>query len=136
MESYEILQNLKASGLRITLIRKQMIELFNTSSLPISAVDIQQSIKANKTTIYREIAVLLESGNLVRVDFGDGIKRYELSHRDHHHHLICVKCKSVTDVHLADDFSKEEKIIAANNKFKVLRHNLEFFGICERCNNL
>lgn len=127
------LLKVKKSGLRITPIRTQITQILTESMYPVSAADILSSIKANKTTIYREIAVLLDNGFLIEFDFGDRVKRYELADRPHHHHLICVKCKSVKDVDVADDFVKSEKKVLQNNKFKILRHTLEFFGLCENC---
>ena len=121
MDLNTALQELRSSGLRITPIRKQIVSLLNESVSPISAIDILKNIKANKTTIYREISVLLSKGYLIEIDFGDRIKRYEFANRDHHHHLICIMCKSVTDVDLADDFSEKEKLIASREKFKDLR---------------
>ncbi len=129
----EIVENLKRSGLKITSVRKQILEILNTSTKPLTAHEILSEIEANKTTIYREIETLLKAGYLNEVDFGDRNKRYELSSLGHHHHLVCIKCHGVEDVVLKETLFNEEKFISQANKFKVLRHNLEFFGYCHNC---
>ncbi len=134
MEINQTFIQLKELGLRMTPIRKNIVEILYQAKSPLSVGDILTRLKANKTTVYREMDSLLYHGLLNSIDLGDGTKRYELSTKGHHHHLICIKCKSITELHLADDFTKEEALIASQEKFKVLRHALEFFGLCQSCN--
>jgi Fur family ferric uptake transcriptional regulator len=135
VEISKTVQKLKDRGLRITPIRKKIVEALHQAESPLSVGNILSKVTANKTTIYREMEVLREHDLINVIDLGDGTKRYELTAKGHHHHLICVKCKSVTELDLADDFTKEEALIASREKFTVLRHALEFFGICQRCNS-
>ncbi len=106
--------------------RSKIIEILNKSNSPISALDLLTKIKVNKTTIYRELNFLVDSGLVKEVDFGDRKKRYELKDRKHHHHLVCLNCKRVTDVNIKESFNTPKD-------FKVIRHNLEFFGLCANC---
>lgn len=129
----QILKDARKSGLRITPARKAIITFFSESSQPLSAADVLVRVPVNKTTIYREVETLISHGYLTEVDLGDGIKRYELASRPHHHHLICVECKSVTDVDVSEDFKKQEERIASEEKFNILKHRLEFFGVCKSC---
>lgn len=133
---------LKQKKLRITPIRKLLIESLAKSPYPLSAIDIklilqQQDTLCNKTTIYREIQSLVRSDLLKEVDFGEGKKRYEITN-SHHHHLVCQKCKRIKEIDL--DLTKfEEQLLILQNKinnfsdFKINQHNLEFFGICKVC---
>ena len=54
-----------------------------------------------------------EHGLVQRVDFGDGITRFEPTRtdQDHHHHLICDGCGKVEA--FADD--RLERVIAMSN---------------------
>lgn len=117
----------------MTSIRKGLFSLFKNTTSPLSANDILAKIEANKSTIYREIEVLLKSDYLIEVDFADGIKRYELASLSHHHHLVCLKCHAIQDVVLKEDLSKDEAKIGKDNKFKIVKHSLEFFGYCQNC---
>lgn len=106
--------------------RSKIIDILNKSNAPISALDLLTKIKVNKTTIYRELFFLLGSGLINEVDFGDKKKRYELKDQKHHHHLVCLNCKTVVDVNIKESFNTPKD-------FKVIRHNLEFFGLCSSC---
>jgi len=119
---------------RNTKIKKQITGIFGEVKYPISAAEILSKVKANKTTVYREISSFISDGLVREIDFGDGKKRYELVSRGHHHHLICSKCKKVDDIVLDEDpiLSKVEKL----SKFKIESHSLEFFGLCSNCQKI
>lgn len=124
------LRNLK---LKVTPVRIHIFCTLSEAKTPVSAADLLLRIKANKTTIYREIDKLLTNGLISEINLGDGVRRYEVVSNSHHHHLICTKCKSVTKIDINDDFSEAEKSIAKTKNFKIQAHRLEFLGICHRC---
>ncbi len=126
----------KKAGLRNTKVRKLCISQFLSATGPIDATLLIDKLQVNKTTVYRELATLVSKGILSEIDFGDGKKRYELSTLSHHHHLVCVKCKSVSEYKVETDLSLEEKNIQRNFSFTVQKHTLEFFGICRSCTAL
>lgn len=85
-------------------------------------------------TVYRTLDILAEIGVLQKNDFGDGRSRYEFSRHDehHHHHLICVECGEVSE--FDDDLLETlEAVIVKRNGFKVLDHDLKFYGYCQKC---
>ena len=133
------LTTLKNEGERITIVRREIVKIFASTSVPLSAFEIQKllekkRIRANKTTIYRQMAVLQKYKIVHEVRFGDRTVRYEFAKKDdHHHHLVCVRCKKVEDINFKDDVERQEKIITQKTHFKVLRHSLEFFGLCKVC---
>lgn len=134
----QILTRFKENGHRLTKVRKAMVTLFAKSPLPLSAEEIQRRIKVaqpevNKTTIYREIVFLEETGTVQRIEFGDKVSRYELKDGGHHHHAVCNDCGRVEDVMAEGDVDKHEKVIARRTGFQVTSHSLEFFGVCAKC---
>jgi len=139
MKNYDqLVQRLKKGGFKITRARTKIVEMFCESSTPISALDLiisfqKLKIPVNKTTIYRELEFLVKNGYIKEIEFGEGMKRYELEGESHHHHLICLKCKKVLDVELKIELEKEEARLERENKFKIRNHNLEFFGYCSNC---
>lgn len=130
-----ILAELKKRGLRQSRIRKLLVDIFSNASQPISAVNILEEYKvpANKTTIYRELYRLVDQKILREIDFGDGVKRYELSRGTHHHHIICINCRKTDDVELEIDVEAEQDRIEKMTGFKIKDHSLEFFGLCKNC---
>ncbi len=134
----EIINKIRSIGHRITKARGLVAELFINSSEPLTAqaliLGLQTlGLKVNKTTVYRELTFLLDNEIIKSIDFGDGVKRYELQENEHHHHIICVNCKKVEDVDLTTDLDKEEAKISKDKNFKIINHSLEFFGLCANC---
>jgi Fur family ferric uptake transcriptional regulator len=78
-------------------------------------------------TIYRTLDLLSEIGAVRRLDLGDG-PRYELA-EDHHHHLICESCGSVSE------FEKcpLDPLRLNSLDFEISSHSLELYGLCAGC---
>lgn len=137
-KSDEILATLRTGGHRITTARKAVVTLFAKHHTPLSAADVltllnKASVKPNTTTVYRELQFLVEEDILSTIHFQDGVVRYELASLPHHHHLVCMSCSTVTDVHMESDLHAVEKKIAKSTGFSVAHHALEFYGTCKRC---
>ena len=84
------------------------------------------------TTVYRTLEIFRKVGLVNLVHFHDGVNRYEMNHKDHHHHLICLNCKKVEEVAecMIQDF---EKRISSITAFKVTSHCFGVFGYCGAC---
>lgn len=133
-----VIKNIRSKGQRITKVRGVIVEIFINSSEPITAQDILLSMevmgmKVNKTTVYRELEFLLKHQIITAIEFGDGVKRYELLQGKHHHHIICTRCGKVQDVVLEVDLDAQEKQIVQSSGFVIQAHSLEFFGLCPTC---
>jgi Fe2+ or Zn2+ uptake regulation protein len=134
----DLIAKLRKEGYRFTGIRKGIMAIFKDCDCPLTVADLakrlqSRSVKADKATIYRAINFFKAKGLIVEIEFGDGKKHYERASGKHHHHLVCVKCGKIEDVTLLHDLEDEESVISARKKFRVLRHSLEFFGICAKC---
>ena len=117
--------------------KDKILGVVKNCSGPITSREIQKKLPSiNRATIYRALHHLKES-KLVRViEMGDGVTRFESS-EDHHHHLVCIKCKNSQRVDLpAKDETRltmlQNKLIN-KNKFTIFEHSLEFFGLCINC---
>jgi len=133
-----LLSSLRQKGHKITSVREAVLEIFLKEERPLAAADVLIRLKRrglipHKTTVYRELEFLLDQKLLREVVFDDGQIRYERLGEGHYHHLICLSCKKVAKIELADDLEKEEKTIERKMKFKVKRHSLEFYGVCANC---
>lgn len=134
---------LSEKGYKMTPQRKEILRIFveHQDIHHMSAEDVYSILREKDSeiglaTVYRALDLLSELGILVQIDFGDGCARYELNTADpkvhHHHHLICVKCKKVIEFEedLLDDL---EENIARKSGFKILNHEVKFFGYCKNC---
>ena len=133
MGSKDIVEFLKKRSARITPDRQRIIDVFCSANIPLSANDIIKKVRCNKTTVYREISFLLNIGVIKQIDLTDCVKRYELNDTNHHHHLVCIKCKRIISVDMDNDLVDEEKRISKLLNFNIQSHNLEFFGYCQKC---
>jgi Fur family transcriptional regulator, ferric uptake regulator len=135
MES--ILLGIKNAGFRLTAVRKAMVKIFFENGCLLTSSDIHVElsklcIKADRTTIYREVQFLLEKKIIRKIQIGDDKTYYEIS-TGHHHHLVCNKCNGIKEVILGQHLEDQEKKIYKKEKFKVLSHSLEFYGLCDKC---
>ncbi|TFB23910.1 transcriptional repressor [Filobacillus milosensis] len=108
----------------------------------LSAEDIYLLVKEKSpeiglATVYRTLELLSELKVVDKINFGDGVSRYDLRKEgaEHfHHHLVCVECGSVKEIE--DDLLGDvEKIVESQWEFKVKDHRLTFHGICNKCQN-
>lgn len=140
----EFKELLRQKGLKVTTQRVRVLEvLSNSPDKHLTAEEIYELIKVDfpeigLATVYRTIQLLLELNLIDRINLDDGFVRYEISSQDenpkkhHHHHLICVKCGKVLS--FEDDLLDElEKRIMDYVSFKVLDHEVKFYGYCEDC---
>ena len=110
--------------------------LLHATSKPVSAKEVFSALQkrgaVDKVTIYRILNGLVETGLAHIIDFRHGHTYYEIATREHHHHIICEVCKSVSHIDCnITDLQKEAKKKA---KFSTIRqHSLEFFGTCNSC---
>ena len=96
------------------------------------------------TTVYRTLDILSEMRLVNKFDFGDGRARFELTEGPkgdwHHHHLVCTSCNRVVDyTDFIDEevelLTKTEKRLTKKYRFKISRHFIQFYGLCENCHN-
>lgn len=133
-----ILEKLTQRGFKKTRVREAIVSRLSAIQQPLDALDIQQFLEksglaVNKTTVYRELAFLLEQNVIMEINFGDNRRRYEISGLPHHHHLVCTACRMIQDVSAERDLTSLEKKIEARTAFAITSHSLEFFGLCRKC---
>jgi len=80
-------------------------------------------------TVYRNVNRLVEDGWLQEVRRPNQPIRYERASLGHHHHFLCDECKQVMDTHAPCEILET----SAPPGFRVLRHELTFYGICADC---
>ena len=133
----EILKKLKGGGHRITKARSAIIDLLLQDKKPLTAPAICASLNRrglvfNRATVYRELVFLLANDIVRQVRLAGKTTHYEIN-SGHHHHLVCIKCNSVKDVVLGKHLEHHERQIYEREKFKVVSHSLEFYGLCRNC---
>lgn len=86
----------------------------------------------SKGTVYRNLNVLVEQGQLYRVSMPDSANRVDHTLTPHYH-FACRICKTVEDVDLPYMEGIMEKEIRNLEGFEVEGHELIFSGVCPAC---
>lgn len=126
--------------IRQTPIRKALLTILSRTKKPISVPELEnensvQSLGSDTVTIYRTLDTFLDAGLVRRIEFQEGKFRYELANREHHHHVVCTACGKIMDIDDCIDEVTEQRI-AAQTKFSIQSHSLEFFGLCPNCTHV
>ena len=87
--------------------------------------------RASFGTVYRNLGILVEKGDVDRLEFSRGTDRYD-ARTGGHYHFVCESCGRVEDLDIPRDPSLEKRAAEASG-LTVLRHQVEFFGLCEDC---
>ncbi len=138
-EALKILSNLKSEGLRMTAVRKLLIDILVTTKQPLSVAEIISALtkkgrSVNKTTVYREVESLLKVGAIRDVNLMDGQMRYELRHAaEDHPHIVCTACEKIQCLPIPEEIENLHQRITKKIGFEVTGHVLEFFGVCSDC---
>jgi len=86
-------------------------------------------------TVYKNVRTFLESGMLREVSFHHGSLRVEPNEHEHHH-LVCVRCKQITDLDaqsLGPIRMKDRVKDRLPRGFHVTRIAVDVLGICAAC---
>lgn len=136
-----IKEKLKEEGYKLTTQRRAILDsIVNNRGNHLSPEEIYDIVKLKYpeiglATVYRTLQLLEQINVISKVNFDDGCSRYELntnSKDHHHHHLICLGCGKVIEVKL-DLLENLEHEIEKEGKFKIVDHNVKFFGYCSEC---
>jgi len=137
METVELEKIIRKRNGRMTRVRKAMLEVFRSAKNPMTASDIVEAlakrrISADRTTIYRELAFLIEAEIIREVRITGRGRSFEFS-GGHRHHLVCLRCDQVKSISFEDHLAGEEARLLQDERFRVLDHSLEFYGYCDTC---
>jgi len=132
-------QSLKESGLKATLPRRKILELFEASKVRhLSAEDVYKAligegIDIGLATVYRVLTQFEQAGLLSRQHFETGKAVFELNQGGHHDHLVCVQCGHVEEFFDSEIEKRQEKI-AKERGFKIHDHSLHLYVDCAKTN--
>jgi len=127
---------LRKSGYKVTKPRLLLVDILERSKDPLSAQDILEMLgnKMDQATVYRTLKSLREKGLIRQIDFMHNHAHYELERNVDHHHLVCLTCGKMEDVHYCEVEETYKAILRQARHFSEIRqHSLEFFGVCKAC---
>ena len=82
-------------------------------------------------TVYRNLELLAQNNIIQKLDTSGSEARYDCN-PERHHHVRCVHCDRVDDLHDLPANPVGNKFKESNG-WKILGYRLEFIGICPEC---
>lgn len=87
--------------------------------------------KISLGTVYRNLDILVKSGQIRKLDIGKGQARFDAD-ISHHYHIRCVRCNRIDDLKGLPQIELDREI-GKRSEYEVIGYNLEFLGLCSKC---
>lgn len=121
---------------RNTVQKELVLEIVRDMRSHVTADDVYARIHSvhpniSKGTVYRNLSLLADEGEIRRVEIPDGPDRFDFT-LENHYHVRCVKCGNVLDVDM-DVISDINSRIKDNHGVRFLDYDILFKGICPAC---
>jgi Fur family ferric uptake transcriptional regulator len=129
--------DLKSAGLKATLPRLRIINLFESARLRhMTAEEVYRLLQAEGleiglATVYRVLTQFEQAGLLIRHHFESGKAVFELNEGKHHDHLVCMQCGRVEEF-FDPEIEKRQQKIAAERGFTISEHALYLYAECTK----
>src|SRR5262252_8528342 len=130
-------EELKSSGLKATLPRIKILEVFQKSvQRHLTAEDVFKVLLAEGSdvglaTVYRVLMQFEQAGLLSRNHFETGKSVFELNQGKHHDHLVCLDCGRVEEFFDAE-IEKRQRSVAHARGFELQDHALALYAACTK----
>jgi Fur family ferric uptake transcriptional regulator len=126
---------LMKSGYKATKSRLAILAVFDSAKKPLSAESVIEAVPTiDQATVYRTLKSFKEKGIIRPIDLRHNHAHYELADSEHHHHLICIQCGRIEDVHHENARALEAAVLRDSKYFSTItQHSLEFYGVCKTC---
>ncbi len=131
--------DLKTIGLKATLPRLKILNLFETSDVRhLTAEDVykvllKEGMDIGLATIYRVLTQFEQAGILIRHHFEAGKAVFELNEGGHHDHLVCIQCGHVEEF-FDSEIEKRQLKVAKDRGFNIHEHSLQIYADCIKIN--
>ncbi len=82
-------------------------------------------------TIYRNLQLLTDLGEIRKINVGDGVDHFD-GDTSPHYHFICKECNSVIDLQM-QNIDGIKDIAATGFDGQIAGHITYFYGVCGNC---
>ena len=132
------IENLKSTGLKATLPRLKIMEIFQTGKQRhMTAEDVFRVLLDERSdiglaTVYRVLTQFEQAGILLRSNFESGKAVYELNEGQHHDHLVCTSCGKVEEF-FDPEIEKRQLQVADRLGWTIQDHAMSLYCVCAHC---
>jgi Fur family peroxide stress response transcriptional regulator len=120
--------------MKMTPQRMAILEYLDGNTAHPSVADVYRAVigrfpTMSLATVYNTMETLKARGMVIELAMDPVKKRFD-PNPEPHHHLMCVSCKEIVDVHgnFSLDLSEKEK-----RDFDIIGNHVDFYGICPKC---
>ena len=132
-----LVAKLRERDCRITPQRLALLEMLVHTDEHLSAAQLYERLlvhfpTTSLATVYKTLSLLKDMGEVIEISFSDSDTHYDASDPTPHIHLICTRCRRISDAPVIDapDLTEE---LAAQTGYKITGHRFDFYGICPNC---
>lgn len=128
----------KQLNLRMTRQREVILEELRKADTHPSADEVYAMVRKRMPrislgTVYRNLEILSESGDIQKLESGCSLKRFDGNPAEHSH-IRCIGCDRIADAPMVPGFEVDlERVNAAG--FEIVGYRLEFIGLCPQCSD-
>ena len=131
----ELTQLFRDRGLKMTPQRQGIFRVLHGNGSHPTAHAVFESLREEMPTIslrtvYQTLNDLVVLGEIQQFDVGTGAARFD-SATDAHHHLVCIKCGAMRDVHC--DLAGLRLPACQHQGFTISGAEVIFRGLCTKC---
>jgi Fur family ferric uptake transcriptional regulator len=133
----QMVQALKARGLRLTPQRQMILEAIEASRGHVSAELIRAQVAArfpqvNISTVYRTLDLLQHLGLMTHTHFDDGIAQYHLATEEPHQHMVCRRCGQEREIEVSI-LQPLDRHLRERYGFEADLAHFAIVGLCAKC---
>lgn len=117
--------------------QREMIKAFLKSRKDHPTADIvymnvrQQNPNISLGTVYRNLTLLADMGEIRRLRVGDGVDHFDAD-TSPHYHFVCTECGAVIDLEM-DSIEGITELAGAGFNGRIAGHVTYFYGSCGNC---
>lgn len=128
------MERYKNIGMKLTPQRLAILDYLEGNKEHPSAEEIYRAVSKrfptmSFATVYNTLEALKIKGRVLELTIDPIKKRFD-PNTTPHHHLICLKCKKIVDIH--GDFNLPVPD-SDRADFYIIGNHIEFYGICPDC---
>jgi len=135
--STSLLDRLRARRWRLTPQRRVIAEVLRGDHVHLTAEEVlararKRLPEVSLATVYNTLNELVSMGEVQQVDAGGRPTRYDPNTEDGHHHLVCLKCGDLRDVH-PRGLDALELPRSQRFGYRIVNREVLFQGYCRDC---
>jgi len=129
------MEKYRQAGFKLTPQRLAILGYLDGNKDHPSAEDVYRAVSKrfptmSFATVYNTFEALRRRGGVTELTLDPDKKRFDPNTKPHHH-LMCVKCRRIADIHREYDLHLPP---GAAEGFQLLGNHIEFYGVCPKCN--